>query len=70
MDLFTSAIIISLIYLLVFILIDAYYEYHYGYHLGGSSMEEQYTVQYVSVFIVTCLLGIFEIDKFLCSAEH
>ncbi len=69
MDLITSSIIIAIIYLVVFILVDQYYTYMRGCHVGEVHMDEQYTVQFTSVFIVTLILGLTELDAMLCAAH-
>lgn len=70
MHIVASSIVIAIIYLCVFIIIDQYYIYQRGQHLGMVGMDEQYRVQFISVFAVTFLLGLFEIDLILCSGEH
>jgi hypothetical protein len=55
--------------LVVFILVDQYYTYMRGCHVGEVHMDEQYTVQFTSVFIVTLILGLTELDAMLCAAH-
>jgi hypothetical protein len=70
MHIIYSAVIISIIFLIVFILTDEYYIYFHNKHCSEASMSEQYTVQFMTVFIVTVLLNIISVDAALCSADH
>ena len=70
MDIITSAIIIAIIYLIVFVAIDYYFVAFHNKHISEYDMGFQCQLQFGTVFIVTALLGILEIDVLLCAANH
>lgn len=70
MDLITSAIIISIIYLIAFVIIDIVFDSFTGKPLSKSDVHTQCYAQFTTVFVVTCILGLTELDALLCSASH
>ena len=70
MNLYFSAFIVAIIYLIVFFAVDWYYVVFVNKHVGELDMHQQCIIQFSSVFIVTVLLGILEIDLLLCAANH
>lgn len=70
MNLLTSSIIIALIYLIAFLGTHYYFIYFVNKNMSECSLATQCGLQFSTVFIITMLLGILEMDILLCTANH
>ncbi len=70
MDLVSSALLISIIYLTMFVIIDVIADRITGKPMSQYDIHTQCYVQFMTVFVVTIILGLTELDTLLCSANH